>query len=76
MENASKLQKKYRSRRFVRLKDLQEFFGVWNTTIYRWIKKRGFPNPYKPGPNTSLWDMDEVEEWILSSRKLDSSEKS
>jgi predicted DNA-binding transcriptional regulator AlpA len=29
-------------------------------TIYTWIKEKGFPEPFKPGPQTSRWLKSEV----------------
>jgi predicted DNA-binding transcriptional regulator AlpA len=54
--------------RFLRMADLKDLFGVCDSTIYKWIKRYGFPSPYKPGPNTSLWDNGEINQWILNRR--------
>ncbi len=51
---------------YQRLRQLQEELGVSRATIYRWIKEYNFPQPYKLGPNTSLWYKPEVEEWVAN----------
>jgi predicted DNA-binding transcriptional regulator AlpA len=42
--------------------------GVVNNrpTLYRWIKRYGFPKGQLLGPNTRAWRIDEVEEWLRS----------
>ena len=30
-------------------------------TIWRWVAQSKFPAPFKLGPNTTVWDLDEVE---------------
>ncbi len=44
--------------------DVCNYFGgskpINPATIYTWIKKKGFPDPYKPGPQTSRWLKSEV----------------
>ncbi len=41
-----------------------DYFGGLNpvhpSTIYKWIKKKGFPKPFKPGPRTSRWLKSEI----------------
>jgi len=41
-----------------------DYFGglspVHRSTIYKWIKRKGFPKPFKPGPRTSRWLKSEV----------------
>ena len=37
-----------------------------NSTIYRWIKKEGFPKPIKLSPSCSVWNVQAVQAWIDS----------
>ena len=30
-------------------------------TIWRWVAEGTFPAPFKLGPNTTVWDLDQVE---------------
>jgi len=47
-------------RKFVDLNFLQNRYGKSRATIYRWMKKDGFPPPkIKPG----LWDLSQVVAW-------------
>ncbi len=34
---------------------------VSGATIWRWTAEGKFPAPFKLGPNTTVWDLDEVE---------------
>ena len=40
--------------------------GVVNnrTTLYRWIKERGFPPGFLIGPNSRVWTDEKVEAWV------------
>ena len=42
------------------------FGGVANSTVYRWIKKQGFPKPIRLSPSCSAWSVKEVQSWIDS----------
>jgi len=33
-------------------------------TLWRWVKEGTFPAPFKLGPNTTVWNVDEVEAHI------------
>jgi predicted DNA-binding transcriptional regulator AlpA len=39
-------------------------------TIWRWVAAGTFPKPFKLGPNTTVFDLDQVDAW-LSMRKAD-----
>ena len=45
-----------------RLSELLQLFGVSKPSIYRWIKKNGFPEPIKIG-QISLWPVISVDSW-------------
>lgn len=33
-------------------------------TIWRWVAAGIFPKPFKLGPNTTVWDLDQVEAFL------------
>lgn len=33
-------------------------------TVWRWVKQGKFPAPFKLGPNTTVWDLDQVEAFL------------
>ena len=33
-------------------------------TIWRWMAEGKFPRPFKLGPNTTVWDLDQVEAFL------------
>jgi hypothetical protein len=37
-------------------------------TIWRWVKSSKFPKPYKLGPGCTVWDLEEVETFLLKKR--------
>jgi predicted DNA-binding transcriptional regulator AlpA len=54
-------------KRKLRFRDLRDRGVIDNrTTLQRWVKSQGFPPGKKIGPNTRVWDEDEVDGWIDS----------
>ncbi len=52
---------------YLRFDDLRDRRIVNNrTTLYRWIKERGFPIGILLGPNTRAWTEDEIETWLAA----------
>lgn len=50
-------------RRAYRLPELREMFGgVSKASIYRWMKKEGFPEPVKVG-QLAFWSIKSVDLW-------------
>lgn len=49
--------------------EVLKYVGITNSTLYRWIKVKGFPKPYKPRPNLSLWDKKEINRWLEKNEK-------
>lgn len=47
------------------LKDTQlaERFGVDRATIWRWVRRDGFPCPIKLSPGCTRWRMADIEAW-------------
>lgn len=33
-------------------------------TVWRWAAEGRFPKPFKLGPNTTVWDLDQVEAFL------------
>jgi len=38
--------------------------GVSQSTVWRWVKLGIFPQPFKIGVNTTVWDADEINAWL------------
>jgi predicted DNA-binding transcriptional regulator AlpA len=59
----------------LRFDDLRER-GIFSnrTTLYRWIKERGFPRGTLIGPNTRVWTEKEVEAWIAEQVRVSDTE--
>ena len=53
-------------KRFVGIKELAEYLGVKESTIYSWVHQRVIPY-YKIG-RLPRFDSSEIEEWILKKR--------
>ena len=43
----------------------QGLVPVSPATIWRWVSEGKFPKPYKLGPNTTVWDLDQVEAFLV-----------
>jgi prophage regulatory protein len=42
----------------------QGLVPVSPATIWRWVAEGKFPRPFKLGPNTTVWDLDQVEAFL------------
>lgn len=54
--------------RLLKLDEVMSLTGLSRPTIYRFIKQRDFPQPYKPGGYASRWSEAEVRTWCESQR--------
>jgi predicted DNA-binding transcriptional regulator AlpA len=45
-------------------KDKRGRLPVSPATLWRWVSQSKFPAPFKLGPNTTVWSLDEVEAFI------------
>ena len=45
-------------------KQLCEKFGISSSTIKRWIKTRGFPQPLAASGQEPLFDSNAIQEWL------------
>jgi prophage regulatory protein len=41
---------------------------VSHATIWRWVKEGRFPRPFKLGGNVTVWNLEEVDAFVLSSK--------
>lgn len=48
---------------YLRRQELEERYQVTKTTIYSWIKTRGFPKPIHFGANLVRWNSLQVDAW-------------
>ncbi len=52
----------------IRLPQVMAKTGWGRSTVWKKAKDGDFPAPFKIGPRTTVWDDDEVNEWLLSQR--------
>ncbi len=45
-------------------KEKKGLVPVSPATWWRWVADGSAPKPFKLGPNTTVWDLDEVEQWV------------
>lgn len=59
-----------KARRVIRIADLATTkhkagrLPVSPATLWRWVAQSKFPAPFKLGPNTTVWDLDQVEAFL------------
>lgn len=59
-----------KARRVIRIADLATTrnrtgrLPVSPATVWRWVALSKFPAPFKLGPNTTVWDLDQVEAFL------------
>jgi prophage regulatory protein len=47
-------------------KDKKGRVPVSPATWWRWVKEGKAPAPFKLGPNTTVWDLDQIDEWLAA----------
>lgn len=56
--------------RFVRDKEASRYFQIGRSTLWLWVKTRpGFPQPHKMGERVTLFDLNEIEDFLRSQSK-------
>lgn len=54
--------------RVLRAAALEKTLSVSESTIWRWTTEGKFPKPIRLGTKTTVWDLDEVENFIAKQR--------
>ena len=54
--------------RVLRAAALAKTLSVSESTIWRWTTEGKFPKPIRLGTKTTVWDLDEVEDFIAKQR--------
>jgi len=50
--------------RLLRIRQVLEVVPVSRSTIWEWVKKGHFPKPMRIGARTTVWDEEEVNDFI------------
>jgi predicted DNA-binding transcriptional regulator AlpA len=64
------------AQRVVRINDLATTkkkpgrLPVSPATLWRWVAAGKFPPPFKLGPNTTVWDLDQVEAFLAQQAEV------
>lgn len=56
------------AQRVQRASGVARSLAVAESTIWRWVADGKFPKPIKLGERVTVWDMDEIEEFIAQQR--------
>jgi hypothetical protein len=62
-------QRVYRLPQLVGSKSEPGLIPVSKATIWRWVRERHFPKPFKLGAGTTVWDAVQVESFIAKQRE-------
>jgi prophage regulatory protein len=63
------MQRVYRMAKLATTKNNQGLLPVSPASIWRWVKDGTFPAPFKLGLNTTVWDADEIDQWLGNQRQ-------
>ena len=64
------------AQRVIRISDLASTKGkpgllpVSPATLWRWVKEDRFPAPFKLGPNTTVFDLDQIEAFLAQQAEV------
>lgn len=50
--------------RLLRIKEVSEISGLKLSTIWKYVKLQEFPQPFKLSMRVTVWDSNEVDEWV------------
>jgi len=53
----------------IRLPQVADRVGIAKSTVWKWIKTKGFPRPTRLSPRVSVWKMSEVDAWLDAQMK-------
>lgn len=48
----------------VRRKELIEYFGIHDSTLWRWRQSKSFPKEIRLGTNTIAWERAAIAKWM------------
>jgi prophage regulatory protein len=54
--------------KYMRLKEVVKLTGISRSTIYNYVKTHNFPKPLKIDSRISVWQFDDVMEWMEQHR--------
>jgi predicted DNA-binding transcriptional regulator AlpA len=57
------------ARGVLRLQDVCRYLGRSKSTIWRWMRERGFPHPTHPG--LGFWTREQIDRWIRNEREVE-----
>lgn len=55
--------------RLLRLSEVRARIPICKSTLWNWVKQGRFPSPLKIGPNTTVWNENEVDCFIRGNWK-------
>lgn len=58
---------------FYRINQLVKMLSISKSTIWNWVGKDIFPQPYKLGENITAWRASDIHQWVESRSKLNQS---
>lgn len=64
------------SKRVIRINELattprkQGLLPVSPATVWRWVRTGKFPQPFKLGASVTVWDMDQVDAFIVAQSRI------
>lgn len=59
----------YRIRHIASTKNHEGLLPISPATVWRKVKEGKFPRPYKLGEKTTVWDADQIDQWLKSQRE-------
>ncbi len=52
-------------------KEVARRLYISESTVSRWVKEKpDFPKPFQLGPNKTVWDVDEINEWYDKTKEV------
>ena len=51
--------------RFIKLTEVKQITGLSTSSIYRGMNDRSFPQNIKVGARSTVWDLTEIETWMV-----------
>jgi len=54
---------------FLERNQVLKYLRISAPTLYRWMERRGFPRPLRPGARRRIWRRSEIDAWLEGTRK-------